>query len=303
MKKILSIFAVAVLVIIGIGISQYPKIKQKIKKKKSLSKLNVGKLTDPAENCFFVIVVPSYNNEQHCEKNLESILTQDYRNFRVIYIDDASTDNTYEKVTSYIENKRMREQCTVIRNEKNQGALANIYKAVHACRNDEIVVLCDGDDWLASTHVLSTLNRYYNNRGVWMTYGQFMEYPSYKRGDEIGICLPVNLYSLKQAKLRNMPWVTSHLRTFYAGLFKKIKKEDLQKEGQFYPTTYDLAIMLPMLEMAREHAFFTKEVLYIYNYTTPINDGKVHRQKQMFFEKYIRSLPVYQRLVSHPSYL
>jgi hypothetical protein len=61
--------------------------------------------------------------------------------------------------------------------------------------------------------------------------------------------------------------------------------------------------MFPMLEMARTHAYFVNEILYVYNYTSPLNDHVVRREKQQFFEKYIRSLPVYEKLESHPSYL
>lgn len=283
---------------------KYPSLKQKVVKKRLSSQLNTLKTTGaPLEDLPFVIVVPSFNNEKFCEKNLESIFSQEYSNYRVIYIEDASTDRTREIVSQYIEKKMVRDKCKLIQNEKNLGALENIYNAVHMCRNDEIVLICDGDDWLASSHVLRHLNEAYNNRKVWMTYGQYIEYPAYQRGDKVGICKPVDLYTLKKGTLRHKDWVTSHLRTFYAGLFKKIKKSDLQFEGKFFPTTADLAMMFPMLEMARSHAYFVNEILYVYNYTNPLNDNVIRREKQQFYEKYIRSLPVYQKLESHPSYL
>ena len=44
----------------------------------------------------FVVIVPSYNNSEWVERNLRSIFEQKYDNFRVIYIDDASTDGTWD---------------------------------------------------------------------------------------------------------------------------------------------------------------------------------------------------------------
>src|SRR3989304_6153185 len=41
-----------------------------------------------------VVVIPSYNNKQWYQKNLDSVLTQNYHNFRIIFIDDASPDGT-----------------------------------------------------------------------------------------------------------------------------------------------------------------------------------------------------------------
>jgi len=37
-----------------------------------------------------VVIIPSYNNESYCEKNLTSVFSQQYENYRVIYIDDCS---------------------------------------------------------------------------------------------------------------------------------------------------------------------------------------------------------------------
>src|SRR3990170_5070953 len=49
-----------------------------------------------------VIVIPSYNNGEWCLRNLISAFSQNYTNYRIIYIDDCSTDNTYNQVFSCI---------------------------------------------------------------------------------------------------------------------------------------------------------------------------------------------------------
>ena len=88
----------------------------------------------------------------------------------------------------------------------------------------------------------------------------------------------------------------SHLRTFYAWIFKKIALEDLLYEGKFFTMTGDMAIMLPILEMAGERHLFISEPIYIYNMTNPINHGKVNAELQRALDRYIRSMPPYQRL-------
>ena len=40
------------------------------------------------------IVIPSYNQAKYIAYNLDSILSQTYSNFEVIFIDDGSKDNT-----------------------------------------------------------------------------------------------------------------------------------------------------------------------------------------------------------------
>lgn len=261
------------------------------------STLNIAKkIENTTKKNPFVVVVPSYNNRAYFENNLSSIFSQDYDNFRVIYVDDASTDETLELVKNYIETNNLKDKVELVHNETNKRALYNLYKAIHSCKNDEIVVILDGDDWFASTHVLSDLNKYYADKNVWMTYGQYIRYPD----ENMGLCKPVTRDFLANAKPRQGPWLYSHLRTFYAGLFKRIQLEDLTQNGQFYPVTYDLAIMYPMLEMAREHAYFTPDISYVYNWENPITDQKIREQEQLRVETYIRGLPIYKQLKTHP---
>jgi len=49
-----------------------------------------------------VVVIPSYNNSKWCDWNLSSVFQQKYNNYRVVYIDDCSNDNTYELVTEKV---------------------------------------------------------------------------------------------------------------------------------------------------------------------------------------------------------
>jgi hypothetical protein len=255
------------------------------------------KVTHPQKKQSFVIVTASYNNEEYCEKNLASLLSQEYDNFRIIYIDDASTDRTYEKVERYIQEQGACHKVELIHNAKRQKALHNLYKAIHSCKDDDIILICDGDDWLPHTKVLSDLNHYYGNKNLWISYGQYIHYPE----ERLGICEPVKKKFLAKAKMRSGPWHYSHLRSFYAGLFKRIRLEDLMQEGEFFPVACDVAMMFPMLEMARTHAYFIPEILYVYNWENPLCDQKIREQEQLKAESYLRSLPVYPKLKMHPA--
>jgi hypothetical protein len=63
----------------------------------------------------------------------------------------------------------------------------------------------------------------------------------------------------------------------------------------------DLAYMFPLVELARQHVYFTPDIAYIYNRATGINDDKKSRSKQVFFEQYIRAAPRYEPLIEHPA--
>lgn len=52
----------------------------------------------------FCIVVPTLNNAKdfRYEYNLQSMVNLDYKNLKIVIVDDASTDNTYELIKLWI---------------------------------------------------------------------------------------------------------------------------------------------------------------------------------------------------------
>lgn len=246
----------------------------------------------------FVIIIPSYNNSAYCEKNLRSVLGQDYENYRVIYIDDCSQDDTFYKAQDLIEKSGRSARFTLIRNEKNLGALANFYGAIHKCKDQEIIVALDGDDFFAHDGVLTKLNRVYTKEDVWMTYGNYLDYPTYKQS--VVKCKAIPKRVIRKNSFRRNPWVSSHLRTFYAALFKQIKLEDLLDQGDFFPMAGDLAMIYPLLEMAGNHSRFIPEILYLYNRSNPLNDHKKNFALQERCAQTIRKAKSYTPLKEFP---
>lgn len=254
----------------------------------------VPRFSDP--NKRFVIVIPSYNNSQYCVKNIMSTLSQTYDNYRVIFTDDCSSDDTFAKVSSAVQASGKADKVTLIKNTSRQGALTNLYNMIHSCDDDEIILTLDGDDWFPHDNVLGRLREVYTERDVWMTYGQ------YKNSTDggVGVAQPYPQHIVEHNGFRSYHWGASHLRTFYAWLFKKIKKEDLQQNGQFFSMTWDFAMMFPMLEMSGPHSQFLSDILYVYNLENPINDHKVNRQLQQNLDSYIRGLPRYSLTTRPP---
>lgn len=240
-----------------------------------------------------VIVTASYNNKEWYKWNLDSVFAQKYTNWHLIYIDDCSTDGTYELVRTYIEQKGYSDRVTLIYNKKRCGALANYYAAIHTCADNHIVIILDGDDRFVHDKVLAYINYLYAHEKIWLTYGQFKEYPSGK----IGFCHEMPAWVVRLNAFRKYPAGPSHLRTFYAGLFKRIQKEDLLYNGDFFPMCADLAMMLPMIEMAREgHFKFVNQVLLEYNAANLLNDHKISKGLQRTCDIEIRNKKRYASL-------
>ena len=256
----------------------------------------INKTTYTSHEKKFAIVIPSYKNEAWCIKNIESALNQNHPNFRIIFTDDCSPDNTFNLVSSFVSNHPNASKCTLIQNKQRVGALENLYNMIHSCNDDEIVLTVDGDDWLPHDNVLNYLDRVYSTNDVWMTYGQYKN--STDGGNGVADKYPDNI--VNNNSFRGFKWCASHLRTFYSWLFKNINKEDLMYEGKFLPMTWDLGMMFPMLEMAGKRSKFLSEILYTYNLENPINDHKVNVKLQQLLDRTIRKKPKYQRIEESP---
>jgi len=110
------------------------------------------------------VVVPLYNAEKWVAMCLRSLLLQDYSNYECVVIDDHSTDKSYQIAMSLIGNN---DKFRLIRNQKNVGLLENAYRAVMEystdLKDDNVVVILDGDDFLYNEKILTKLNDFYNN--------------------------------------------------------------------------------------------------------------------------------------------
>lgn len=275
----------------------------------------------PASEKSIVVIVPSYNNAKYCEGNLDSILNQKYKNYRVIYIDDRSSDGMSEMLDEYLqkkgidfttthfaenpgsdiadatlqferEAKRENRFFTLIHNVNRVGALANIYRAITSTDDSDIIVLVDGDDKLHDINVLKRVNKSYSSKKeIWLTHGNLIEYPT----GECKWCKPVPADIVKRNAFREFR-CPSHLRTFYAWLFKKIDINDLLYQGNFFSMAWDMAIMYPMIEMSGDKHAFLSRVNYIYNIENNINDNKVNANLQNELDRVIRNMPPYKPL-------
>ena len=152
------------------------------------------------------------------------------------------------------------------------------------CDEDDIIATCDGDDWWANDHVLSLLNKIYQDPSIWMTHGSLVHWPENKIIKQSSFPKDV----INKNMFREYKWCASGLRSYYVWLFKKIKKEDLCYDGEFLSVCHDLAIMYPMFEMSGHKIKFIPDVLYIANRDTGINDFSAHNDLQKEFSKILR---------------
>lgn len=114
------------------------------------------------------IVIPNFNHGGFLEKRILSVLNQTYQDFEVIYIDDASTDDSDQVVGKHLSDSRIR----VFRNEVNSGSAFKQWNKGVRLAKGEYVWLAESDDY-ADNRFLATLVRVLDdNPSVGLAYCQ-----------------------------------------------------------------------------------------------------------------------------------
>lgn len=95
-------------------------------------------------------IVTSYNYEKFLPQTLESIKAQSYKNFEIIIVDDASSDNSVQAAEKFIaENQDLR--VTLLVNPQNKGQLASMLYGLSKA-GGQFVSFIDSDDILTEDY-------------------------------------------------------------------------------------------------------------------------------------------------------
>ena len=133
------------------------------------------------------IIIPNYNYEHTIEKCLESICTQTYKNFEVVFVDDMSTDNSTniarKVATKYFPNIVIK-VIELKQKRLNGGARNEAY--LHLSDDTDYVYYVDSDDWLYDEYALEKINNRLQNEPDVLFVGM----ASYKNGKTETVFIP-----------------------------------------------------------------------------------------------------------------
>lgn len=222
-----------------------------------------------------VVITPLYNAQQYIDRCAESVACQDYENWEMHIIDDASTDGPYEILLD--------PRITVHTRQQNMGAVFNQVQIIKSlCRPDDIVMLIDGDDALTNNNqIFQMFNNLYDG-STEFTYGS-----CWSMVDKIPLIAQHYPEEVKQNRTYrqhkfnwNMPY--THLRTFKASLLLDTNDEAFKDEnGNWYKAGGDGSVFYELIEKAHPSKIkVVSDVVYLYNDMNPLNDYKVNAEEQ-----------------------
>ncbi|EJG0027412.1 glycosyltransferase family 2 protein [Vibrio sp. 1403] len=90
------------------------------------------------------IIMPSYNSDGTILESIQSVLSQTYKNWELIIVDDRSTDNTWQVIQTYADKY---DNIRVYQNKENLGAGASRNFAIKKAKGRFIAFLDSDDLW------------------------------------------------------------------------------------------------------------------------------------------------------------
>lgn len=183
------------------------------------------------------IIIPCYNVEKYIDETIQSLQNQTYTDFVVHCIDDASMDNTYEKLLSYSQQDN---RIKVYRNEENIGVIDTLNKLITLC-NTEWIIRMDSDDIFESSRVEKLMKK--ANEGpfhIVSTFYSFIDFLGNNIDNKRGLTLCTMDKSIKYMAMLNSPFPSQAL--FHKSIFEKIlfdKKYKVAEDYYFFTKALD----------------------------------------------------------------
>lgn len=90
------------------------------------------------------IIIPVYNASRFLEETINSIQEQTYSNWEAIFIDDCSSDNSYDIIKQYQKNDK---RIKVIKNKVNNGVAVSRNNGIDYAKGEYLCFLDADDKW------------------------------------------------------------------------------------------------------------------------------------------------------------
>lgn len=236
-----------------------------------------------------IVVIRGRNCKKYLGKCLRSLIAQTYGKWEAFVVLDDPTDGSERVLEKYMNmDSRIHKHI----NPDRLGLGRNMYFAItEAARqlkpdDKDVFAIVDADDWLSKAAFIRVA-RAHKKEGTLITYGSYMK-RSVGRRTRISKEYPSN------AKVRKAKWHGSHLKTFKWALLKHIKEKWFQHKEHWLPAASDLALMIPMMEMAGlNRCVFISPLIYYWRDNTKHNTKRITQKK---YEAVVRKKKKEKRL-------
>ena len=227
----------------------------------------------------FVFVTPVFNCKDSIAQTILSVVAQSYDNWRMLIRDDMSTDGTVEQIQRTVDSLGVWDKISLTINTEKHGEVRNTLEALKDIDDDEVVCRLDGGDWLTDLDGMAIIDHSYRatNAGAAWTAHRW----GYTTKNISGP------FKKARADAYEHPWVSSHMKTFRAGLLKRVPDANFRDEnGDYIMIACDQAIYLPVLHQAmlegKQRVFLP---FCMYHYSIDLQDPELFTNERSLRQK------------------
>jgi len=116
-----------------------------------------------ADDPLVSVIMPAYNAEKYIAEAIKSVVSQSYRTFELVVVDDGSTDRTRQIVASFAD-----ERIKYIR-KKNGGASSARNRGIEESKGDFLITL-DADDKMTPEYIAAHMRHFAKYQDADMMY-------------------------------------------------------------------------------------------------------------------------------------
>lgn len=214
------------------------------------------------------IIMPSWNTEKFIIETIQSVINQTYTNWELLIVDDCSTDNTDEIVTSFKDDR-----IKYFRNKKNSGAAITRNIALREAKGEWIAFLDSDDLWMPEK--LEKQIAFMKKNGYTLSYTEYEKIDEDSKSLNIYVSGPEKVTKRKMYKYDYIGQLTMMYSAKQYGL---IQIKDIKKNN-------DYAIRLQLYKKPGTCAYLLKENLAKYRVRrTSISHDKFRRKLKSHYD-------------------
>src|SRR5258706_4618031 len=115
------------------------------------------------------VIIPNYNHEKFLRQRIETVLSQTYKDFEVIILDDCSADGSRDIIEAYKQNPKV---CSISYNKTNSGSGFKQWKKGIELAKGELIWIAESDDWCKNNFLETLVTAFEKNESCVVAFAQ-----------------------------------------------------------------------------------------------------------------------------------
>lgn len=169
------------------------------------------------------VIIPTYNDTKYIKNSIESVLSQSFKDFEIIVIDDGSTDNTKSILNSYIESKKI-----FYLFQENKGQTIARNNGILVAKGLYVAFIDSDDEWIDKDKLKKQVD-FLDYNPDYVLVGTAGVVVNENKNKIIDYVVPDTDYKIKQNILFKNPFILSSIL---------VRKNMLNKAGLFISREY-----------------------------------------------------------------